>query len=210
MTSKVSPLGPRALGSAATRRAILSAAEHLLATVGEEGLSIRELCARAEVTPPTIYHHFGDKRALVDRVVDDCFAAFDRALARRAAPADPVEALAWSFDRYLEYGRRHPTHYRLMFQRRDARPTPAGASAYDRLRRQVTAVDAAGRLAVPVEDATAACWAAAHGVTALVIAGYLPPDVPAVALVRDAMLARLTREPGARVARHHGRGGTRS
>src|SRR5437016_7363552 len=97
-------------GAAATRRAILAAAEALLARGGEAGLSIRQLCARAGVTPPTIYHHFGDKAALVARVIDDCFADFDRALARRRPPGDPVEALAWAFDRYLEYGLAHPAH----------------------------------------------------------------------------------------------------
>src|SRR5882672_11755100 len=105
----------REVESESTRQTILEAAEDLLANGGEAAVSIRELCRRAGVTPPTIYHHFGDKRALVDRVIDDCFAEFDRALAQRAAPPDPIDALAWAFDRYLEYGRSHPAHYRLMF-----------------------------------------------------------------------------------------------
>ena len=50
--------------SEATRRAILDAAERLLASGGEEQVSIRELCLRAGVSPPTIYHHFGDKAGL--------------------------------------------------------------------------------------------------------------------------------------------------
>jgi len=41
--------------SETTRRAILAAAEDLLA---EGDLSIRQLCARAGVTPPTFYHRF--------------------------------------------------------------------------------------------------------------------------------------------------------
>src|SRR5207248_2554581 len=80
----------------------------------EAGLSIRELCARARVTAPTVYHHFGDKGALLDRLVDACFAELDRAFTRRRSPADPVEALRWGFDRYVEYGLAHPSHYRLM------------------------------------------------------------------------------------------------
>lgn len=199
-------LRPRDRASETTRRAILAAAERLLATHGEEGLSIRELCTRAGVTAPTVYHHFGDKRALVDRVVNDCFVAFDRALARRSAPKEPVEALRWTFERYLDYGLQHPTHYRLMFQRHGARPTPAGLAAYDRLRRMVAAIAAAGRLGPPVEDATAACWCAAHGVTSLVVAGYLERAAPAVTLARDAMIAQLvTAAPGkSRRARGHG------
>jgi AcrR family transcriptional regulator len=190
---------PRDLDSEATRRHILAAAEDLLARGGEEGLSIRQVCARAGVTPPTIYHHFGDKRALVDRVVDDCFAEFDEALARRAAPADPVEALRWAFDRYLEYGLAHPAHYRLMFQRRGPRRTPAGRASYDRLRRMVSAVAAAGRLVPPVDVATRACWCTAHGVTSLLVSGYFPLEDPAVALLRDGLVAQLTRPaPGVR------------
>jgi AcrR family transcriptional regulator len=192
MPAKVSAIRSRDVESEATRRAILDAAEHLLATAGEDGLSIRELCQRAGVTAPTIYHHFGDKAALVARVVDDCFADFDRALARRAAPHDPVEALRWGFDRYVEYGLSRPTHYRLMFGERPSRPSPAGLASYDGLRRRVMAIADAERLAVPVEDGTAAFWAAVHGVTSLLISGFWTPDTPAIALVRDAMIAQLT------------------
>ncbi len=183
----------RDLESEATRRSILAAAETLLASHGEQGLSIREVCLRAGVTPPTVYHHFGDKAALVDRVVDDCFAAFDHFYDDRTPPADPVERLRWGFDRYVEYGIAHPTHYRLMFLRSQGRPTPAGMASYDRLRRRVRAIDEAGRLLAPWEDATAAFWSSVHGVTSLVIAGFLRSDVPAIVLVRDAMIAQLTR-----------------
>lgn len=183
----------RELESESTRRAILDAAEALLAAHGEEGLSIREVCVRAGVTPPTIYHHFGDKAALVDRVVDDCFAAFDRAFEDRTPPGDPVERLRWGFDRYVEHGLAHPTHYRLMFLRSQGRPTPAGLASYDRLRRMVRAIDEAGRLAARLEDATAAFWSAVHGVTSLLIAGFWSADAPAIALVRDSMIAALTR-----------------
>ena len=186
---------PRAAGSEATRRAILDAAAELLASAGEEGLSIRELCQKAGVTPPTVYHHFGDKAALVDRVVDECFAAFDVAFDGRTPPSDPVARLRWGFDAYVAYGVAHPVHYRLMFQRSEGRPTPAGLASYDRLRRMVRAVDDAGRLLAPLEDAAAAMWSSVHGVTSLVIAGFWPPDAPAIALVRDAMLAQLAAPP---------------
>jgi AcrR family transcriptional regulator len=183
----------RAVESEATRRAILDAAEELLARHGEEGLSIREVCVRAGVTPPTIYHHFGDKAALVDRVVDACFAAFDVAYEGRTPPGDPVERLRWGFDHYVAYGADHPVHYRLMFLRAQGRPTPAGLAFYDRLRRMMHAIDQAGRLAAPVEDAAAALWAAVHGVTSLVIAGFWSRDAGAIQLARDAMIAQLTR-----------------
>jgi AcrR family transcriptional regulator len=192
MVIKVTALRSRDRESEATRRAILDAAEELLATVGEGGLSIREVCARAGVTAPTIYHHFGDKAALVARVVDDCFADFDRAFAHRTAPNDAVEALRWAFDRYVEYGLGHPTHYRLMFGTRPARPSAAGLASYDGLRRRVMGIADAGRLTAPLEEATAAFWAAVHGVTSLLINAFWSPESPAIALVRDAMINQLT------------------
>ena len=205
MTARVAALRPREASSEATRRAILDAAGELLATGGEAGLSIREVCARAGVTPPTVYHHFGDKAALVDRIVEDCFTEFDRASADRTPPADPVEALRWAADTYLAYGVAHPTHYRLMFQQRPARPSPAGLASYDRLRRLVAAIAAAGRLVPPLEDATAAFWCTVHGVTSLVIAGFLEPDAPSVALVRDAMIAQIARPATKRTRARKGR-----
>ena len=195
MPARVAALRPREVSSEATRRAILDAAGELLASGGEAGLSIREVCARAGVTPPTVYHHFGDKAALVDRIVEDCFTEFDQEAATRTPPADPVEALRWAANGYLRYGVAHPTHYRLMFQQRPARPSPAGLASYDRLRRLIAGIAAAGRLGPPVEDATAAFWCTIHGVTSLVIAGFLEPDAPSVALVRDAMITQLTRTP---------------
>jgi len=201
MVARVAALRPRELSSEATRRAILDAAGDLLASGGEAGLSIREVCARAGVTPPTLYHHFGDKAALVHRIVEDCFTEFDQEAAKRTPPADPVEALRWAADGYLRYGVAHPTHYRLMFQQRPQRPSPAGLASYDRLRRLVASIAAAGRLRAPLEDATAACWCALHGITSLVIAGFIEPDAPSVALVRDAMIAQLTREAPVRPSR---------
>ena len=110
-------------------------------------------------------------------MVDDCFADFDRAFAHRTAPHDPVAALRWAFDRYVEYGLQHPTHYRLMFGTRPSRPSPAGLASYDGLRRRVLAIADAGRLVAPLEDATAAFWAAVHGVTSLLISEFLVPRI---------------------------------
>ena len=184
-----------------TREAILAAAEDILSRGGEGALSIRELCARVGVTAPTIYHHFGDKDALVAEVVDACFAEFDRALAGGRVPGDPVEALRWGFDRYVAYGRAHPAHYRLLFQRRLETPTPAALASYGRLERLVGRIAAAGRLRVPIAEAAPAFWAAVHGATALVIAGFLRPRSPAVHRLRDALVAALTTSPAPRAAR---------
>ncbi len=188
----VSRAGRRDRAAEATRRRILAVVEQLLAGGGTAAVSIREICVRAAVTPPTIYHHFGDKQALIERVVSDCFLAFDRTLSRRRVPKDPVEVLRAGFDRYVAYGLEHPSHYRVMFQHPARTPTAAGLESYNKLRAAVAAIAAAGQLRVPVDQATFAFWSAAHGITSLLVDGVGRKDDPSVALVRDALINGIT------------------
>ncbi len=176
----------------ATRRAILDAAEELIAEGGEERFSIRELCARAGVTAPTVYHHFGDRQALIRRAVDECFAHFDHVHTRAHIPDDPVEALRVGFDRFVDYGVAHPRHYRLLFTTSHAEPSDAGRASYQRLVHVCARMAEAGRLSVSVDDAAATAFAAMHGVTSLIVAGSFGRDAPAVEIVREALIARLT------------------
>ncbi|MDI1448609.1 TetR/AcrR family transcriptional regulator [Polyangium sp. 6x1] len=178
----------------ATRRAILDAAAELLAEAGAERLSIREVCARAGVTAPTVYHHFGDKDGLVLKVLEDSFTAFVQTVDALDKPQDPIEALARAWDGYVAYGVAHPMHYRIMFVRlAHTTPIPAATAAFQRLVDVVSAAEAEGLLVPPLEDACKAFWSAMHGVTSLIATGYLPPDAPASALVRDAVIAHITR-----------------
>ena len=59
------PRQPRQQRSQATRERLLDAAGQLLAEVGVERLSTNLVARRAGVTPPTLYHYFADKYALL-------------------------------------------------------------------------------------------------------------------------------------------------
>ncbi|GGN86876.1 TetR/AcrR family transcriptional regulator [Nocardia rhizosphaerihabitans] len=48
-----------------TRERLLTAAESLLLETGYERVSIRAVCAAAEVNPAAVHYHFGSKEALV-------------------------------------------------------------------------------------------------------------------------------------------------
>src|SRR2546427_12418096 len=85
-------LRARDRGPAATRRAILAAAETLLARGGEAGLSIRELCGRASGTPPPAYPHLGAKGAPPDPPPDRGFLEIPRAPPRPRPPAATLAA----------------------------------------------------------------------------------------------------------------------
>lgn len=56
-----------------SRRAVLDAALHLFAHGGYRGTSIRDIAQRAGVSTGTVYHHFPDKSALFDALMNEFF-----------------------------------------------------------------------------------------------------------------------------------------
>lgn len=66
------PTQKRAL---ATYERLLDAAGELLAEVGVERISTNLVAARADVTPPTLYHYFADKYALLAALGERLMAA---------------------------------------------------------------------------------------------------------------------------------------
>ncbi|WP_290636773.1 TetR/AcrR family transcriptional regulator [Aquisalimonas sp.] len=58
-------------------RRILTAARLLFTERGFEGVSIRDIAARAEVSKANVFHHFRNKAALYDAVLEDSRLTFD-------------------------------------------------------------------------------------------------------------------------------------
>lgn len=170
------------------RDRILAAAAELLVASNGEPVSTRAICNRADVGPPTLYHHFGDKDGLFDAVVAQRFAEF--LAAARAVPSsgDPVEDLRAGWQFHVEFGRTNPAFYLLMY----AQPAREG--------KQKAAIDAradlvallqdvagAGRLRGEVELAADTIEAAVVGATLYAINN---PGSPRTAdAVRDAVFA---------------------
>lgn len=82
---------------AARRAAILTAAATVFAERGYDGATTAAICARAGVGSGTLFHYFGDKRAIFLGIVADDLSAVAGAL-DRLDRSDPVGAL----DRVLE------------------------------------------------------------------------------------------------------------
>jgi AcrR family transcriptional regulator len=101
-----------------SREEILDVTLALAEEGGLNAVSMRGVASRLGVTPMALYHHVGDKRALMDALVE-------RLLAELPVP-DPD--LPWNV-RLLELAgslrdtaRRHPDAFLMLFQRRAATP----------------------------------------------------------------------------------------
>ena len=78
----------------ATRRAIVSAALHLLAEHSFSGLSLREVTREAGISPAAFYRHFESMEALGLVLIDESFRSLrDMLRGARAGKLDPTRVI---------------------------------------------------------------------------------------------------------------------
>lgn len=152
------------------RRSILDAAEALLLEDGYERFSMRRLAHRCGYTAPTLYHYFGDKRRLIDAVLEDGFRRILDRLRLVPGSGDPAESVRAQLDAFVRFSLENPTHYRLLSLPRpaDAPPPPSEQAAREQLESPLAALLREGRLrASSVEQAVQCLWVVLHGVISL-------------------------------------------
>ena len=163
------------------RTEILAAARDLLAETGSEtAVSIRAVADRVGVTPPSIYLHFPDKEALLEAVCTEVFTQLDAAMEGAAVGAETAfAALRERGLAYVRFALANPEQYRLVLMRRgDATIGPDSIkdlSAQGAFAHLLDSVRQCQQIGVFVSDddpvqLALSCWAAAHGIAALMIA----------------------------------------
>lgn len=170
-----------------TRDKILDAARELFITEGYDGVSMRQVAERIEYSPTAIYVHFADKDELFRELCHADFARLAGVFQDFANLPDPIERIKRIGAAYIEFGRRFPNHYRLMFMT----PCPLAdaelneheceikgnpeVDAYAFLKYSVQQAIDAGLLRDELTDAellSQTLWAAVHGVISLQIAKH--------------------------------------
>ena len=88
------------------REQLLAVGRVLFAERGFEGTSVEEIAARADVSKPVVYEHFGGKEGLyaviVDREVQALLGRLTGALAKRGHPKQHVQRAALALLTYIE------------------------------------------------------------------------------------------------------------
>ncbi|WP_422747898.1 TetR/AcrR family transcriptional regulator [Mycobacterium sp. WMMD1722] len=107
----------RVEAAAATRRALLDEAAHLLDDGGPDAVTLREVGARAGVTRGAPYRHFADKDSLLTTVAAE---GWERLSANMSALHDgsnitPAEKLQAALSDVVTLSRQRPRLYQLMF-----------------------------------------------------------------------------------------------
>lgn len=97
-----------------TKDRILSAAKAVLESAGIEGLTIRAVAQRAELSPMALYRHFADKDALLNALMEDGLAAWE-SVVRDIRARDPLEWLAALGEAHLDFALTQPHRYDAAF-----------------------------------------------------------------------------------------------
>ena len=104
-------------GSPLVEQAILDAARDLLASGGQDGLSMRQVADQVGVSATAIYHYFDGKQDLVNRVVLRAFERFGSYLrdAMSLHPEGSVERVGALGEAYLRFALENEAYFRIMF-----------------------------------------------------------------------------------------------
>ena len=177
------------------RSTILAAAVEAFERDGLEGLSMRKVAAKVELTPMALYRHFADKQALVDAITLEGLEAWRARLARLRA-ADPAEWLEAAAEAFLDFALEEPRRFEAAFLLRanSARRFPddfaAGRSpAVAMMSERIEQAKAQGLLGdAPSLEIALSIWAMAQGLVGLYRAGRFAGDEQAFrALYRSAL-----------------------
>jgi AcrR family transcriptional regulator len=158
-------------------RALLDAAEAVLADVGVEGFTLRECARRAGVSHGAPAHHFGDVRGLLTEFTAESFEQLAAAMQRRrqAAAADAQSQLIAVGLAYVDYALAHRSRFQLMFRSdrldpNNARLQGASAASYGHLAETMAGVcEAIGAPTALRQEKVAFAWAIVHGFATLLL-----------------------------------------
>jgi AcrR family transcriptional regulator len=178
-----------------TRQHILDVTADLLRDTGVDSVSVRDVCQAAGITAPTLYHHFGDKRGLLESVASEGFARYLAEKSSREPSEDPLDDLEAGWDGHIRFGLTHPVFYVLMYGGTNSHEHPAAREGLRMLHGILVRLAEQGRLLVTPEEAVPTIHAACVGTALTLVAD---PDAPAHAdlsrRVRDAVFAAVVKQ----------------
>lgn len=98
------------------KRDLLHAARQLLSSEGREGATMRAICALAGVTPPTLYHYYGDLEGLHKAAIDETYLEVAAAYHGGAEERGALKGIRDGWATFLEFAHSEPNMCRIVIQ----------------------------------------------------------------------------------------------
>jgi len=137
---------------------------------GVEGVSIRKVSDRCGFTAPTIYHHFGDKKGLIDAVLETRFAVVLNVMAEIERGNDPAAYLTEMARAFVSFALENPSYYRLLTVPRldDEDVVPSAEAARGLVKNALEDLALEGTLGTSdIDEAFQVLWLMLHGLISL-------------------------------------------
>jgi AcrR family transcriptional regulator len=177
----------------ATEERIAETALKLLESGGEDGVSMRRVATAVGITPMAIYHHFADRKTLLNFVVDREFHKYSESLHATPRRGTYESQILTCMDAYIDYAFAHPRIFDYVFS--EPRPGARRFPEDFRARRSPTLNPVADLLQKAMEagylkqddvwELAMELWAHTHGYVALYRGGRFDlPEKEFRALVR--------------------------
>jgi AcrR family transcriptional regulator len=161
---------------------ILAAAIKVLSTIGpDDPFSLRAVAKEARIAAPSVYIHFADRNVLLLAVLEKLFR--EQVAIRAAAEEEAARAGGGPWERLLarsivavQFGLKHPGHYKVLFEGRvvlrlnDPRIADFGHPLLMRsieLIREIKPVSATARVSQDPQRLALLLWSGLHGVISL-------------------------------------------
>jgi AcrR family transcriptional regulator len=118
------------------KEACIQAAREVISGQGVEGLSMRDVARRLDISHQAPYRHFPSRDHLLAEIMRRCFEDFANFL-DESAKAHPENELRGMGEAYMQYAARKPLEYRLMF----GTPWPEPAAHQELVKHAIHAFD---------------------------------------------------------------------
>lgn len=159
-----------------TKQAILRAARELITEKGASGLSLRALARRIDYSPAGLYEYFGSKDEIITAVRGEAIERLGSYLNKISPDLPPNERLLKLGLAYLEFARREPEHFMLIFNTTVVNPVSfkgriAEETPYKLLIEAIQVAIDAGEFKLPEgigrEQIAYSLWSLIHGMAML-------------------------------------------
>jgi AcrR family transcriptional regulator len=147
--------------------ALLDAAEAVLDRDGVDGVTIRAVAQRAEVSPMSVYNRFANKDGLIVALAMRTLEQLAQAI-EVPTDIDPVERFASACRNYRAFALRYPARYSLIFgagsplEDQSSEVARAGHAVFTVLVELIRAMKSSASEQESAQDAQAV-WSAIHG-----------------------------------------------
>ena len=182
------------------KNTLVSAAVALIEEAGVDNWSLRELARRAGVSSSAPFRHFADKTALLTAVAEYATQrlreAVERSLAEHAHEP-PLRRFAAIGHPYLDWALRHPTHFRIVSERRwvdyDGSATLRADNEAIREHMRALLDEAMGASSTDTAETQLAGRALVYGLARMAVDGHFPEWQLGGGAAHDGMHATLER-----------------